>query len=235
MAEENTINNPVNSNSNETSPLQNFQNQAKPIDSTPIDQNNLNNTNTQNKEPNKLFSGNSSLLGMKASILKPQTAKEKQDYEKAIQKRLKKANGEPGSSWPFGLIIKAAAALAMVVLLCILYINNKDFLQKVGNKLAFLEKAQIAKPIEPLTPEILVLEDNVQIKITTPAGIDKATLIFADKKFNGKIMNKTVGGRTNTWEFILAGLKPGQYNFKCYTKNTKTNQVGFITGSFEVK
>jgi hypothetical protein len=197
------------------------------------DNNNIQNDNTTPLTPinNQSDTQNSTPgLGLKGSILKPQTEKDRKDYEKAVDS----ADGSKKS--PLKLII----SLLVILLIAVAVVSNQSAFKKTNVKVTETPKAEKKLPAATVNKELkivelepVVLANNLRLRIKTTGAIDKTSLLLDGKMLAGVLINEDENGKN--WEFTAQNLKKGNYNFKCYAKNSKTNKFTFENGTFTVK
>ncbi len=209
-----------------------------PDTNNPINNNPVNNTavpngsnpNNQNKPVNTPTPVNGAGVGIAASILKPQSEKDRKEFEKALERKKRAQEGGSASKTPLLLLI-------VVIILGVVLFNNKDVLKKAAKKIVS-KPAIVAQKNKTtaLSAEVFVLENNLRIKITTAANVDKASILLSGNptKYEAKVISKENPGE-KIWEVTAQGLKKGEYTYKCYAKDNKTKKLEFTTGTFTVK
>jgi len=168
------------------------------------------------------------ISGLTASVLKPQSEKEKQDIEKAMEKERKKRTGEAtGLDVSPELMKKIGVGILSVIIILFL-----------GFKLV----STSSKPADSaiLEQDIVVYQNDVRLKVTTTTAIDKATvMIFKDEQKIAQESGKIVSNEDSTskfWEFSASALTKGKYTYKCYAKNTaEPDKLSITKGNFTVK
>lgn len=196
----------------------NIQNNTTPEPTNPAPEESSSTTDASSATPG---------LGLKGSILKPQTEKDKKEYEKAIEK----ANG--GTS---GLPIKTIISVLVIVLLVAAVVTNKGAIKKIVAKTTTVAEKKapvISTELKIIEVEPVVLGNNLRLRVKTTAKVDKTTLLLDGKMTVGTMLNEEEGNKN--WEFTVQSLKKGSYTFKCYAKETKANKFVFQNGSFTVK
>lgn len=203
-----------------------------------MEQNNSQNTNINpqvNNSVNKPVSEDQNNtnsvpgLGLKGSILKPQTDKDKKEYEKAIEKVAKNKDGSPSKSLPIKTIIGGLVA----VLLIAAVVSNLGNLKQTVKKA--IPAAGIAKNDQPKILECnpILIGNNLSLKVKTSKNTDKTSLLLSGKMYTGNLINEEENNKN--WEFTVQGLSPAQYTYKCYAKDTKSNKFSFENGTFVIK
>jgi len=194
-----------------------------------MEENNLQNNATPNGEtPIAADAANPTTpgLGLKGSILKPQTEQDRKSYEKEFEK---KANS--GTKGP--LPIKAILGVLVILLLILAGVSNIGILKKAAKKVVAVKPVTAIAEFKILEKEPVVLGTNFRLRIKTPISVDKTSLLLDGKMTVGTLINEDKS--VKNWEFTAQDLKKGDYVFKCYIKDSKANKFTFENGNFTVK
>ncbi len=195
--------------------------------------NNTQSNNAEQVDRQKIFSGNGDISGLKSSVLKEQSAKEKDDIEKALKKQAQKNNKSDQHAKK--LPLKQILAVILVLILLVIGYKNIGNFKKL---LSFIPKTQPAVAI--LEQDTFVYANDFRLKIKTSSSTDKTTLQIISnnqviQQINGKIISTDKDGSLY-WELPTTGLKKGDYSYKCYAKNTKqADSLTIVKGVFAIK
>ena len=176
------------------------------------------------------------------SLLNNATQKrEREKIEKEIASRRKSAGSQTTSSSLSHSIFNTKNAITLVTILIALFATNVLIIQpdSIGRRLfTRISWAVRGANVKIVSTRRVVLGESFRLTMTTNGAVDVAVMLVSAEgrdttRHEGEIIAIS-GDGNKTWVFESTGLRRGSYTYKCFAKNSITDEYKFELGTVDI-